>query len=357
MRKKTLLYYETADKIREYISSEKLRPGAFLPPERVLAEEFAVSIVTLKSALKFLCEEKILTTVPRRGTKINEIPEAFRQAERRKKRIGITVWKNADVFHTDNVRLIETVGNVFPADSYEIVIVYVGPEMIRAESWDNSLHTDLDGIIVTLQELPHSMLDAVKNSSLPAVFIDHKNFTPGIWINEVPGISKLITYLLSLGHKKIAFISGPPSLIMVQEQLKAFRNSAGLACDERCIAAAPYERKAAFTETVKILELPERPTAFLLGNEFMAQGALDALQSKNLKCPSDISIACFGGIQVSLQSYPQLTILTSGLQQLGSFTAGAQMLCDIIEKRTTEESVVVERELVVRESTALRRIK
>lgn len=352
MRKKTLLYYETADKIREYIISEKLQQGAFLPPERILAEEFKVSVVTLKNALKFLCEENILKTVPRRGTKVNEMPSAVLPQVRRKKRIGITVWKNADVFHTDNIRLIEAAGDIFPSEAYEIVIVYVGPEMIYSESWGSALPENLDGIFVTVQELPPSMLQEIKNSALPAVFMELEGFTPGVWINETPGISKLMNYLNSLGHSKIAFISGPHALAMVQEQLKVFRSFA--VHDERYIAAAPYERKAAFTETLKMLELPEPPTAILLGNEFMAQGALDALQAKGLKCPDDVSIACFGGISLSLQSYPQLTILTSVFNQPSIFKIGAQMLCDIIENRNTETSVVIERELVVRESTALK---
>ena len=356
MQKKTLLYYETAGRIREYIVAEKLHTGAFLPTERVLAEEFGVSVVTLKRALKVLCEKNILTTIPRRGTKVNALPEAAGSACK-KKRIGLAVWRDSDIFHTDAIRLISAAGTVFPQSDYEIVLVYVTNEMLYAESWGDSLSSScLDGLLVCVQELQGEMLKEIKTSSLPTVFLAHKGFSPGVWINEAPGISKLLKYLVSLGHERIAFVSGPADLGMVQDQVKAFKNfvcGRNIPFDNKYIASSLYERKAAFIETIRLLELPEPPTAILAGSEFMAQGVLDALQSKGKKCPGDLSLACFGGISISQQSYPQLTILTTIFDQNpGTFSAGAQMLRDILEGRTTETSVIVERELIVRESTS-----
>lgn len=358
MRRKTLLYFDTAEKIRGYIVSEKLQPGAFLPPERALADEFGISVVTLKKALKFLCEENILTTVPRRGTRVNATIAASGASSCRKRRIGLTVWENTDIFHTDTVSHIALSGTVFPTENYEIVMVYVNASMIYAGTWGGLLPSDLDGILVTVQELPEMMLNELRAASLPAVFIEHENFTPGVWIDEVPGVLKLMKYLISMNHKKIAFVSGPAPLAMVRKQIMAFRafvNENKLFNDERYIVSCAYERKSAFVETLRILELPSPPTAILLGSEFMAQGALDALQSKCLKCPDDISIVCFGGSVLSLQSYPQLTVLTTAFSQSpGLFKAGAQMLRDMLENRQTETSVIIERDLIVRESTALR---
>ncbi|OGV45298.1 MAG: hypothetical protein A2017_08840 [Lentisphaerae bacterium GWF2_44_16] len=358
MRRKTLLYFDTAEKIRGYIVSEKLQPGAFLPPERALADEFGISVVTLKKALKFLCEENILTTVPRRGTRVNSISFNEGASVCRKRRIGLTVWENTDIFHTDTVSHIALSGSLFPAESYEIVMVYVNASMIYAGTWGNLLPSDLDGMLVTVQELPDAMLNELKTASLPAVFIEHENFSPGCWIDEAPGVFKLLNYLISMGHKKIAFVSGPAPLAMVQKQLRAFKSFAAdkkLFHDERYIVSCAYERKSAFVETLRILELPSPPTAILLGSEFMAQGALDALQSKGLKCPDDVSIASFGGGVLSQQSYPQLTVLTTVFNQSpGLFSVGAQMLRNILEKGEAGASLIVERDLIVRESTALR---
>jgi LacI family transcriptional regulator len=355
MRKKTLLYYDTADKIAEFIVAKKMHKGTFLPPERELALKLKVSVVTLKKALKYLCEENILETIPRRGTMIKNLPVDTACKVNKRKKIGITIHQNINFFQTDSMRLIASVGEAFPADNYEVIIVYITSDMLHAESWQSSLPTDLDGLLVSTQGLPAKMLNEVGNSQLPVVFIEYENFTPGAWINEEPGIYKTIKYLKSLGHERIAFISGPSELLMVQKQTEAFKTAiqGSSSFDSgNLITSVPYERRAAFTEVRRMLNLQNPPSAFLLGDEFMAQGALDAIQASGLRSPEDVSVICFGGISISQQSYPQLTILTTVFNQYpGLLTACALMLRDILEGKNTEKSIIVERELVIGEST------
>ena len=80
--RKTLLYYDISEKIKDYIISEKLQVGSLLPSERDLSEKFNVACITLRKALECLCTEGILTKIPRKGSRINALPKTQKTPSR-----------------------------------------------------------------------------------------------------------------------------------------------------------------------------------------------------------------------------------------------------------------------------------
>jgi len=99
--KKTLLYYDVAERIKAYITVTPLAVGALLPPERLLAQKLDVSVVTVRKALDCLVNESVIEKLARRGNRVLNVPVP--EGGKRKKRVGITIWLDAGacIFYRD----------------------------------------------------------------------------------------------------------------------------------------------------------------------------------------------------------------------------------------------------------------
>lgn len=348
--KKTLLYYEISEKIKNYILSENLQTGDFLPSERNLSTKFNIACITLRKSLECLCEEGLLEKIPRKGSKIVALPEV-KKTQSSKKRVGITIWLEGGINHPGILNIIKTAGEEFPVDEYEIVMIYITNETIRKGNWE--ILNDFDGLILSVQEIPENILKKIERSKQPAVFVNHYNFTPGTWCDEQQSLSKMFNYLSSMGHERIAFVTGPAGLPMINRQIQAFKNcykENGLELDERYLIKGSYDEGSGYQKTKELIKADIPPTAILLGDDFMAMGALKALDEHNLKCPDDISIVCFGEYIISEQLKPPVTILKGA----DITSRAAKILKRIIDgEEDVKETVILERELIVRESTGL----
>jgi LacI family transcriptional regulator len=355
--KKVFLYYEVSEKIKTYILSNGLRVNSFLPSERNLAKKFNVAYVTLRKSLECLVQEKILLKIPREGNKIISLPKKEDTFPLKlKKKIGLTIWNESGMEHPGYLKFISALGKEFQSTEYEIVIIYVTREMIERDYWDSFLEriNELAGIIVSVQEIPEKILKKIQNLNVPTLFLNMENFTPGVWFNEMPGMTKLLDYFFSLRHERIAFITGDPSLSLVQRQIRDFKKSYEKKdirfSTSKYIITACYEERSAYLATLKALEMNEPPSAILFGDEIMAMGGLQAINIKGLKCPEDISIASIEGAFISEHLNPPLTVLTTNLDYLSN---GMRILRKIIDNGTqdTEYAGIFQRELVIRNST------
>ena len=92
-------------------------------------------------------------------------------------------------------------------------------------------------------------------------------------------------------------------------------------------------------------------TAVFCFNDIAAIGAIRALKDVGLSVPGDVSVVGFDDIQSAAYSTPSLTTVRQPLTEMGK--RGAQVLLERIANREKEfpAEIVMEPELVVREST------
>jgi DNA-binding LacI/PurR family transcriptional regulator len=143
-------------------------------------------------------------------------------------------------------------------------------------------------------------------------------------------------------------------LPITKNQTEAFlacSKNSGASFPEKYIVSGSYDERAGYLKTLEVLEMDFPPTAILLGDDLMTMGALKAINEKGLDCSKDISIAYVDGNQLLQQLHPEITILKS----TDILSVSAKMLKHMIEEGNagSDYSVIIERELVVRESTSL----
>jgi DNA-binding LacI/PurR family transcriptional regulator len=160
-------------------------------------------------------------------------------------------------------------------------------------------------------------------------------------------------HLVSLGHRRIAFI-GKPSLQSSSDRLCGYKDvleTHGIPLDERLIHVANAATVPGGYEAMRLLLTGGgAPTAVFLANDTMAIGAIKAIQEAGLRVPEDISVVGFDDITYAQYVSPPLTTVHQPAFQKG--VRATELLIDYLEQEIEPVSETLGLELVVRASSA-----
>jgi LacI family transcriptional regulator len=158
-------------------------------------------------------------------------------------------------------------------------------------------------------------------------------------------------HIIALGHKTIAFISGPESFRSSHERRGGFEDGlaeAGLnlASDDIVQGAYTFESGVACGDT--LLARTPRPTAIFCGNDEMAAGVLQSARKAGLSVPQDLTVVGFDDFQIAQAVWPPLTTVHTPTREIGRMAA--EKLIGV-ERREPRDMTKTEPSLVVRESS------
>ena len=128
-----------------------------------------------------------------------------------------------------------------------------------------------------------------------------------ISVDNISGGKLAAQHLASLGHKRIACISGSVDTRYNQGRLNGFREGlmeAGVEVDETLFARADFNTFSGLNVANQLLEMKDRPTAIFCCSDLLAYGAMKAAHVKGLKVPEDLSIVGFDDIFLSPYTNP-----------------------------------------------------
>ena len=106
-------------------------------------------------------------------------------------------------------------------------------------------------------------------------------------------------HLISLGHQRIATISGPHTGTSALARLEGFRHamrSSRLAIPRDYVLEADFNKAAGHAKAALLLQVSPRPTAIFASNDLIAFGVLAAIREAKLKCPDDISVVGYDNL-------------------------------------------------------------
>ncbi len=183
----------------------------------------------------------------------------------------------------------------------------------------------------------------------PAPFC--KNFL-SVEVEETAASFSLTQHLIGLGHKKIAYFTGPPSAPWSHERFEGYRRAhreAGLEVDDKLVFAAGSTLEDGAKATLQMLNEGCHPTAVQAVSDAVAIGCAETLLQQGLKIPGDISIAGFGNIMSAEYYRVPLTTVRQPKYRLG--VAAVELMMNLIrgEKAVSRR---LPAELAVRQSTA-----
>jgi LacI family transcriptional regulator len=137
-------------------------------------------------------------------------------------------------------------------------------------------------------------------------------------VDNFGGAAAMVGHLHSLGHTRIAFISGPAGNHDASERLRGYRSAMrSLPGTDGLEIPGDFGEAAGYDACARILRLRRRPTAIFAANDSMAIGLLCAFREAGLRVPEDFAIAGFDDIPIARFITPPLTSVRVPIAELG----------------------------------------
>lgn len=212
----------------------------------------------------------------------------------------------------------------------------------------------VDGVVLIMGGLEDSVMARHANG-VPMVLMGRHSALEQVHslsFDHYDGACRAVRHLVELGHKRIAFISGPPDRFDADERLRGYRDTlaqAGIAFDDQLVASGNYVEPGGVTAMNILLDRGRPFTAVFAGNDDSAYGAMLAMHRRGIVIPRDISLVGYDDLPHSSYCIPPLTSVRQPLRELGREAANA--IVALIEGRKPPRSALTRLELIVREST------
>ncbi len=213
----------------------------------------------------------------------------------------------------------------------------------------------VDGAILVSPRSDSCLVERLCEEHLPFVVIDGEP-EPGVdafRVDDVAGIGQVLDHLNALGHKRIAHISGTPTLQAATRRKRAFvegMERAGLEVAPEYLQSGGFGPGGGQEAMRALLELPAPPTAVVCANDEAAMEALSEARARGLQIPRDISVTGFDDVPLARFSEPALTTVRHPMSDIAS--AAATALFHRLSGHEPQEKSLFPCELVVRNSTS-----
>jgi DNA-binding LacI/PurR family transcriptional regulator len=196
---------------------------------------------------------------------------------------------------------------------------------------------------LSARDVPVVGVNADIGFPFPAVRQDHRQ-----------SIRELVGMLVSLGHRHIAHVSGPPSYIHSRQRLEAWRSAvAEFGLSVETVVEGDFTHEGGLIAADRLLRDGRRPTAVFCANDLMAIGLMNRAIELGLDVPGDLSVAGFDGISLGAYVRPALTTIATSPRALGR--EAARMLLDAIDGNPSPDLDIDATTLLVRESVSAAR--
>jgi LacI family transcriptional regulator len=267
----------------------------------------------------------------------------------RSRTIGVIVSNIENPFFLDIYKTVEAGAH---AAGYELVMANTdySPERLVA-SVRLMLGRRPAGLAAIVSEMDATLIQELSSHPIPVVFYDvgtpRRNIT-NIRVDYRSGMTKLASYLYSLGHRRIGYVGHHATLGPIHERLQSLRDATGQHPGLEVETASGEDSLEGGRQAARLLlGRSPRPTALVCVNDVMAIGALREVRARGLRTPEDISVTGFDNVTLAQFSVPTLTTVHIPRDQIGRVICDCLMRSDV----TKEQEFVVEPELVVRDST------
>jgi DNA-binding LacI/PurR family transcriptional regulator len=250
--------------------------------------------------------------------------------------------------------------------SFEFAAIRHGYEVIVANTDYSSermglcvrrmIERRVDGVAIMTSEIDRHLLGELEQHGLPIVFLDTGKVKPlisNISVDYDRGISEAVRHIVSLGHKRIGFVSGPLTLKSARIRRSAFLKcmaACGIADTSQTTVEGNHRIDGGESAMVQLLSLAHPPTAVLTSNDLTAIGALRAINRAGLRVPEDISVVGFDDIELSQFTQPPLTTIRLSRDDLGR-NAFDLLYQSVQGPKRKGRRILIGTTLVLREST------
>ena len=329
-----------------------------------VAKECNVSIATVSQVLnngprpvRPDTRERVITA----AKKLNYHPNAMARGlvSRRMNTIGVV----SGVFNA-----VDVVGNPYAASVLRGILAgaatYGFGVLLFTQWWEDlqksgSVYRDrrADGILAIAPQDDNVMISGLVSFNMPVVAISGDCFSlgvPSVDVDNDKGARIAAQHHKSLGHKRVAHISGNEHLVATNIRRFAFLDTldkAGIEILGDYIRTAHYNGDGAYDHARQLLDCSTPPTAIFAGNDTIAIIVLRAAEDLGIRIPEDLSVVGFDDIGRAEWARPALTTIRQPLSEIGELAA--KLLITRVETGEIDPQIhLIDPDLTIRETTA-----
>lgn len=210
----------------------------------------------------------------------------------------------------------------------------------------------VDGLILANALLEAAVIEELEAADYPYVLVNRRSQGASRYVvaDDAGGAAMAVSYLVSLGHRRIAHIGGPLSADTAVARYEGYRTAlqqAGIPLDESLVSHGPYSLETGRRGAKGLLALPQPPTAVFAANLTLAMGTMDVARQQGVDIPGQISIIGIHDSDFAALMGPGLTTVQLPLEAMGR--EAVRMLVRVIDRREgPREMVLTHKQLVVR---------
>lgn len=228
---------------------------------------------------------------------------------------------------------------------------------LESEITDLIEHARPSGIILAapLSNIPR-IVRSIESTGTPLVCLspgkpDAKRLS--VATNDREICAEMTRYLASLGHTKIAFITGHPDHKAVANRFLGYQDGlqqSGLKYTEKLVVHGDNSFDSGVVCARRLLGRKHPPTAIFAANDDMAAAAIYVADRLGIKVPDELSIAGFDDISLARQVFPTLTTIRQPLSRMAE-TAAHMLIKGKRNETGVAASAIVPASLQIRDST------
>lgn len=324
---------------------------------RDLARLVGVSTSTASRALNqnSSISEEVRRRVARAAKELNYQPNSLARglALSRSRMIGLVVPSIANPFFAEIAR-----GAHDSAYARGYVVTLCDTQR-RAESAElfarTLLQSNVDGVILAGGVMAPEQMNSLRSRGLPMVLAGRRvTGSPGpcVSVDNVSVGLMATNYLLSKGHTRIAFLSGPPDSPGSRDRERGYREAMEAKGLPSARIQGAYTMECGFQEAERMAREGLKYTAIFAANDMLGIGLIMGLANAGIHAPADIAVIGCDDIPTGSLIKPSLTTIRVPMYEIGS--RAMSLLLSRLESGGEDaptESVLLDCELVEREST------
>jgi LacI family transcriptional regulator len=248
-----------------------------------------------------------------------------------------------DIYGEFFSELIRGIDSAARRQGYHVLVSGSHEDREEVRAVLRALRGRVDGLI--LMTPTADMLEALRSippDSIPTVLL---NCPPGglpfdsINVDNHGGAVAMVRHLAGLGHRRIAFIQGPPDNYDARERLRGYRDAVrelGLETGRKLEIRGDFTEEAGCRAGERLLKLPAHPSAVFSANDAMAIGCLHALREAGVQVPEEMAVAGFDDIPIARFMSPPLTSVGVPIAALGALAL--ERLLETVRERDGNRS-------------------
>jgi DNA-binding LacI/PurR family transcriptional regulator len=267
--------------------------------------------------------------------------------------LGLVVTTIADPFISEVVRGIEETAL---DEGYGVILSQSNAEVSRELAATRALREKrVDAVIVSASRVGDLYMPLLEEIQVPIVLVNSEQSSKRVHFvlsDDVQGGRLATEHLLSLGHRRIGYVTGPPDGKSSENRLRGYRQAlqaAGIEPTPQWVAQGTGHYHGGEKGLQTLLSVAPELTAVFCYNDTTAIGALRFARGRGMRVPEDLSLIGFDDILFAAYTEPPLTTIAQQKYEMGRLVA--RMAFELIAGQQVQDIVLPTR-LVIRESCA-----